>query len=242
MRSRVSRRLCRLPAWSAARHSALSPMGHVRAIRGGNMVGFFPMRLSTDRKSQGEKRCTAVTCRGHPSGLFPSRPALLRESRFMSAQRSARRRKPAVSAWTDAAVLVSLAVVGCDVGVSPPPEPEPVTIAGTRSATGSLTVEGMNMARGIELAVKMLNDAGGIDGRQVRIILLDDESNPGRLRTNTGSWRRRTRSTIWSAPMGVRSRAPWCRWPTRRAARSSPRRPPHLPSGADRDGAGVSRC
>ena len=98
----------------------------------------------------------------------------------MATQRSARRRKPAVSARTGAAVLFGIAAAGCDDGVSPPPEPEPVTIAGTRSATGSLSVEGMNMARGIELAVKMLNDAGGIDGRDVRVILLDDESEPGR--------------------------------------------------------------
>ena len=98
----------------------------------------------------------------------------------MATQRSARRRKRAVSARTGVAVLVGIAAAGCDDGVSPPPEPETVTIAGTRSATGSLSVEGMNMARGIELAVKMLNDAGGIDGRDVRIILLDDESEPAR--------------------------------------------------------------
>lgn len=34
------------------------------------------------------------------------------------------------------------------------------------------------MARGFELAVKMLNDAGGIGGREVRLVLLDDESDP----------------------------------------------------------------
>ena len=99
----------------------------------------------------------------------------------MSIQRSADRKKRPISARTGAAVfLFGIAVAGCDDGVSPPPEPEPVTIAGTRSATGSLSVEGTTMARGIELAVKMLNDAGGIDGREVRVILLDDESDPAR--------------------------------------------------------------
>lgn len=34
------------------------------------------------------------------------------------------------------------------------------------------------MARGFELAVKMLNEAGGIGGREVRLVLLDDESDP----------------------------------------------------------------
>ena len=88
--------------------------------------------------------------------------------------------KPSLPVRTGAAVLLGIAAVACDDGVSPPPEPEPVTIAGTRSATGSLGVEGMHMARGFELAVKMLNDTGGIDGRDVRIILLDDESDPGK--------------------------------------------------------------
>ena len=98
----------------------------------------------------------------------------------MSIYRSAGVMKPPVSRWTRAAVLLWATVAACDDGVSPPPEPGPVTIAGTRSATGGLAVDGTNMARGIELAVKMLNDAGGIDGRDVRIVLLDDESDPAR--------------------------------------------------------------
>ena len=98
----------------------------------------------------------------------------------MSIYRSAGVMKPPVSPWTRAAVLLWATVAACDDGVSPPPDPGPVTIAGTRSATGGLAVDGTNMARGIELAVKMLNDAGGIDGRDVRIVLLDDESDPAR--------------------------------------------------------------
>ena len=81
---------------------------------------------------------------------------------------------------TLAAVLVAAGVASCDDGVSPSTESEFVTIAGSRSATGGLSVEGQNMARGFELAVEMLNEAGGIDGRQVRIILFDDESDPER--------------------------------------------------------------
>ena len=94
----------------------------------------------------------------------------------MSMYRSASTMKPLMTPWTRAAVLLGATLAACDDGVSPAPEPGPVTIAGTRSATGGLAVEGTNMARGIELAVKMLNEAGGIDGREVRIVLLDDES------------------------------------------------------------------
>ena len=89
--------------------------------------------------------------------------------------------KPLISAWwTRAAVLVGATLAACDDGVSPAPEPGPVMVAGTRSATGELALDGTNMARGIELAVKMLNEAGGIDGREVWIVLLDDESDPAK--------------------------------------------------------------
>ena len=75
--------------------------------------------------------------------------------------------------------VVSDDVVSDDL-VSPPTESEFLTIAGSRSETGGLSVEGRNMARGFELAVEMLNEAGGIDGRRVRLILYDDESDPER--------------------------------------------------------------
>lgn len=64
--------------------------------------------------------------------------------------------------------------------VEPPPEPGLVIVAGTRSATGGLRTEGMNMGRGYELAVEMLNEAGGIGGKTVVLILLDDRSDPRR--------------------------------------------------------------
>ena len=75
------------------------------------------------------------------------------------------------------AVPITIAFVACDDGPMEPPVPDPITIAGTRAATGGLSVEGANMARGFELAVKMLNEAGGIDSREVWLILHDDESD-----------------------------------------------------------------
>lgn len=92
-----------------------------------------------------------------------------------------------------AVALALAALAGCRDAVAPPPdtgatpdsvappsEPDPIIVAGTRSATGGLRTEGLNMARGYELAVKMLNEAGGIGGREVRLVLHDDESDPRR--------------------------------------------------------------
>lgn len=65
-------------------------------------------------------------------------------------------------------------------GVVAPPDTSPVVIAGTVPETGSWQADGLNMARGFRLAVEMLNESGGIDGRQVRLALYDDGSDPGR--------------------------------------------------------------
>ena len=100
-------------------------------------------------------------------------------------------RTPSAGARTriPATALALTALAACIDSVVPPvtppeppepPEPRPVVIGGTRSATGGLSTEGLNMANGFELAVKMLNDDGGIGGREVRLALLDDESDPRR--------------------------------------------------------------
>ena len=45
------------------------------------------------------------------------------------------------------------------------------------SLTGPTGVDGRAGAAGYQLAVEMLNEAGGIDGRAVRLVLRDDESS-----------------------------------------------------------------
>ena len=78
-----------------------------------------------------------------------------------------------------AAVLLLGAGIGsCNEAAVAPPDMSPITIAGSRAATGSLSAEGLNMERGMRLAVDMLNDAGGIGGRPVQLVLRDDGSDP----------------------------------------------------------------
>lgn len=58
------------------------------------------------------------------------------------------------------------------------PEPEPIVIAATYSETGRHQKNGTELAIGYRLAVEMLNENGGIRGREVRLELVDDESDP----------------------------------------------------------------
>ena len=66
---------------------------------------------------------------------------------------------------------------GCTDTV-PPPDTSPVRIAASRPESGPLVPEGTNVERGYRLAVRMLNEAGGIGGRQVELVLGDDRSDP----------------------------------------------------------------
>ena len=86
---------------------------------------------------------------------------------------------PASSATVVAAAVLAAATASCDEALLPPRDTSPIIIAGTASETGSRRVEGVNMARGFRLAVEMLNESGGIDGRRVRLALQDDGSDPG---------------------------------------------------------------
>lgn len=76
-------------------------------------------------------------------------------------------------------LLLAVAASCSESVVAPPGDPHaPVTIAGTRPATGPLRTDGGEMERGYRLAVVMLNEAGGIGGRPVQLLLRDDGSDP----------------------------------------------------------------
>ena len=80
----------------------------------------------------------------------------------------------------DLAVLwvMLMSAAGCRDAVAPSDDPEPLTIAATVSGTGIRTQSAGEMGRGYRLAVEMLNEMGGLGGRQVRLVTRDDASDP----------------------------------------------------------------
>ena len=96
-----------------------------------------------------------------------------------STARATRTGPAASTPATIVTAVLAAATASCDEGLLPPHATSPIIIAGTTSETGSRRVEGLNMARGFRLAVEMLNESGGIDGRPVRLALQDDGSDPG---------------------------------------------------------------
>ncbi|MDE0074081.1 MAG: amino acid ABC transporter substrate-binding protein [Gammaproteobacteria bacterium] len=80
----------------------------------------------------------------------------------------------------DLAVLwvMLMSTAGCRDAVAPSDEPGPITIAATVSETGIRTRSAGEMGRGYRLAVEMLNEMGGVGGRQIRLVTLDDASDP----------------------------------------------------------------
>ncbi|MFB6271101.1 MAG: amino acid ABC transporter substrate-binding protein, partial [Halobacterium sp.] len=59
---------------------------------------------------------------------------------------------------------------------------ETITIGATVPETGAFSSLGQDLKRGYELGIKRMNDAGGIGGRDVELVVEDDESDPEVLR------------------------------------------------------------
>ena len=59
---------------------------------------------------------------------------------------------------------------------------EPIVLGAVYSLTGDKSDMGESSAKGARLAVKQINDRGGIDGRQVRLILKDSKSDTAATR------------------------------------------------------------
>ena len=62
--------------------------------------------------------------------------------------------------------------------------PAPITIGASLSLTGDFSADGQAFQQGYELWVKDVNAAGGILGRQVKLTILDDKSDPNQVVTN----------------------------------------------------------
>ena len=72
--------------------------------------------------------------------------------------------------------LAVLALSGCRESVAPE-DAGPIVLAATFSETGRFATVGSEVARGYRLALEMLNDAGGVAGREVTLVLRDDASD-----------------------------------------------------------------
>jgi branched-chain amino acid transport system substrate-binding protein len=62
--------------------------------------------------------------------------------------------------------------------------PGPITIGASLSLTGTFSADGQAFKRGYELWESDVNARGGIDGRQVKLTILDDQSSPNLVVTN----------------------------------------------------------
>jgi branched-chain amino acid transport system substrate-binding protein len=60
----------------------------------------------------------------------------------------------------------------------------PITIGASLSLTGDFSADGQAYKQGYNLWVKDVNAAGGILGRQVKLTILDDQSDPNQVVTN----------------------------------------------------------
>ena len=74
--------------------------------------------------------------------------------------------------------MLLLGVAGCDEALGPH-EPGPIVLAASYSQTGRFSQLAGEMALGYRMAVEMLNEQGGIAGREVRLVLVDDGSEAG---------------------------------------------------------------
>ncbi len=83
-----------------------------------------------------------------------------------------------LAALAPAVVALGLTVAGCvDDPAGPDPDGVLITLAAAVAESGRHSVAGTDVARGYRLAVEMLNEQGGIQGRPVRFETRDDGSD-----------------------------------------------------------------
>ncbi len=86
---------------------------------------------------------------------------------------------------TSAAVLVAmLAACSSGGGSAPPASKKPILIGTSLSLSGDFSADGQAFLRGYKLWVHDVNASGGLLGRKVKLIYLNDRSDPGQVVTN----------------------------------------------------------
>lgn len=66
-------------------------------------------------------------------------------------------------------------LVGCDTQVQPSEEPETIKVGYIGPLTGDAAILGIDASKAIELAIEEVNAAGGINGKEVELLIEDDQ-------------------------------------------------------------------
>jgi branched-chain amino acid transport system substrate-binding protein len=82
--------------------------------------------------------------------------------------------------------LSAILLVGCSSDKNA--ESDGYTLGVALPLTGSSAEYGEQLKNGAELAVKLVNDAGGIDGKQIKTVIKDDKSDPKEATTVASSF------------------------------------------------------
>jgi branched-chain amino acid transport system substrate-binding protein len=82
------------------------------------------------------------------------------------------------------AVLATALVAACGGSSSSGGSSKPILIGASLSLTGDFSADGIAYERGYELWEHDVNAHGGIDGRKVQLIILNDNSSPTQVDTN----------------------------------------------------------
>jgi branched-chain amino acid transport system substrate-binding protein len=102
-------------------------------------------------------------------------------------------RRPSVTAVRAAAVsmLAAASVAACGLGSTGTPstsndEPSgtPITVGISLSKTGDFSADGLASLRGYQLWAADVNSHGGLLGRPVKLVVLNDNSDPGTVKAN----------------------------------------------------------
>ncbi len=100
----------------------------------------------------------------------------------------------------------ALASVGAVVLSSGLPKPaiaanEPIRVGYMPALTGPSSATGIGINRGIQLAVKEINDAGGINGRQIDLITRDTQSDPTKAVNSAADLAHREKVSVVFGPV-----------------------------------------
>lgn len=83
------------------------------------------------------------------------------------------------ASWPTAATAILGCILAQSAWEGPASAEDSVRVGTLNSLTGKAAVSGFSGAAGIKLAIKEINEAGGILGRTIELVQADDQSDPG---------------------------------------------------------------